>query len=145
MITSKASIAAVVVSLFLLFAAAAQADETDQISISAKGSLSPEGWAKMKFSYSCAPRVGTTSMVSNATQDYPNSDEWVASFERYSEPLTCDGEIHKTRIVHSGDLIPYAFVPGAARVEASFWNDVLGHYYEPTGFGPLVDGTVVLR
>lgn len=147
MISSKASIAAVTVSLFLLFGAAAQADETDQISIVPSGALSPEGWAKVKFFYSCAPRAATTTYIDmGIVQTWgPNGESSTSSFDDLSAPLTCDGETHKVRIVAGGDLPPYAFVPGPAYVEAAFWNDVLGHWHEPTGFGPKVTGSVVLR
>jgi hypothetical protein len=146
MITSKASLAAVTLSLFLLFAAAAQADETDQIRIAPEGALSLEGWAKVTFFYSCAPRTGTTYIDMGIVQTWgPNGEISTSSFDDLSEPLTCDGETHKARVVAGGDLAPFAFVPGPAHVEAAFWNDVLGHWHEPTGFGPKVTGTVVLR
>jgi hypothetical protein len=146
MITSKASIAAVALSLFLLFAAAAQADETDQIGIAPRAALSPEGWAKVTLFYSCAPRTGTTYIDMSIAQTWgPDGEFGTSSFEDLSAPLTCDGRIRAARVVAGADLDPYHFVLGPARVAASFWNDVLGHWHESTGFGPRVTGPVVLR
>jgi hypothetical protein len=61
-----------------------------------------------------------------------------------SAPLTCDGRTHRARVVAGGDFPPTPACPGAARVEAAFCNDELGHWHEPTGFGPKLTGTVVL-
>jgi hypothetical protein len=143
--TSKASIAAVIVSLFLLVAPAAQADEADQIAIAPTARITPEGWAKVKLVYSCAPRVGSTHIDMNIVETWGPDGEYTSSFDDLSPSLTCDGASHTTRVIAGGDFDPYVFYPGPAQVEAAFWNDVLGGWQDPTGFGPHVEGTVLLR
>lgn len=139
MSTATVRIAAVTIAFCLLFAAATQARETDQIRFSPTGDLSPEGWAGVTVFYSCAARPGTTTYLDMAAvQDFAGA----ASFDELSEPLTCNGKTNKIVHDNGSDFDPY--VPGPARVEASFWNDVLGGW-NSGGFGTRVVDTVVLR
>ena len=140
MLTSRVSIAAVALALSLLLVPVAQAGVTDQIKIAPRGQVSPEGWALVTITYSCAPRAGTTTYL-----DYAVIQPETSSFDDLSGPLTCNGRTNKVVVISGADLDPYRFVPGAARVEASFWNDVLGHWNYPTGFGPRVSAMVTLR
>ena len=132
MITPKVSFAAVLLALTLLFAAGAQAGPADQIKFPPKGQISPEGWAVITVSYSCAPRAGDTYIDTAVIQD------GTSSFEDQTGPLTCNGKPQQVVTVSGGDLEPYRFVPGPARVEASFYNAA-------SGYGPRVTDTVTLR
>jgi hypothetical protein len=142
----KLSIAAVSLTLVLLMAPVAQGAETDQITIAPTGALSPEGWAEVKVAYSCAPRPGTTTYLDSAViQTWGRNGEFgTSSFDDLSGPLTCDGRTHRIWVVSGADLEPYHFVLGPAQAEASFWNDVLGHWNYPEGFGPRVSASVEL-
>ena len=98
MLTSRVSIAAVALALSLLLVPAAQAGVTDQIKIAPRGQVSPEGWALVTITYSCAPRAGTITYL-----DYAVIQPETSSFDDLSGPLTCNGRTNKVVVISGAD------------------------------------------
>ena len=140
MMTLKVGIGTAMLALCLMIAPAANAKATDTIKIAPKGELTSSGHALVTFKYSCASRPGTVTWL-----DFAVVGSGTSTFDAASAPLTCDGKSHKIVASAGPDLDPYYFLPGPHRVEASFYNDVLGGWNHENGFGPRVSDTIILR